>query len=229
MASAFTIDQDDKQYLITAKHVVENVGPPYLIEIFLDQQWQTLPFSLTGLSQTSDVAVFAPPLQMTYPTFLPACSDGVVYGQDVFFLGFPFGITDTLPLPNSHLPLPLVKRACLSALVPIPGGKTLFLLDGHNNPGFSGGIVVFSKQGEPFTSSFRILGVVSGYRFDSEPAFSGDQELPISVRTNTGIIYVPSIENAVALIDSNPNGIPITKRMPEMPASTQSASTSSNG
>lgn len=151
---------------------------------------------------------------MTFPTHFPASADRVAYGQDVYFLGFPYGINDAVALQENHLPMPLIKKACLSALIKDEEAGTTFLLDGHNNPGFSGGPVIFAALGQSFPLKFNVLGVVSGYRFDDEPAFLDDDPLPVTVRANTGIVICPSIEYALQEIRNNPNGVAITRKMP---------------
>src|SRR5262249_6713368 len=125
-------------------------------------------------------------------------SDGAVYGQEVFFLGFPYGITGPFTLGPEGYPIPLVKRATLSLF-----HGDVWLLDGHNNPGFSGGPVVFKKPG---TEEFKVAGVISSFRFAEEPVLAGGQPTPLVYRYNTGIIKCPRIDHAVALIRANPIG-----------------------
>jgi len=70
----------------------------------------------------------------------------MVIGQDVFFLGFPYNYDSLLQQsPFGNTPIPFVKKACMSAIIK-SGEDILLLLDGHNNPGFSGGPVCFSAS-----------------------------------------------------------------------------------
>lgn len=203
-ATAFTMDHEKKQYLVTAAHVVEGLASPYVIEIFQKDKWVSMPLKLTGLCSVSDIAVFAPPDQMSKALPLPATTGGLILGQDVYFLGFPFGIAPASGQLNRGLPFPLVKKACYSAeIVGDKGGKVL-LLDGHNNPGFSGGPVVFGSFRNP--TDFKIMGVISGYRFSEEPAYENGVQTRMSVRANTGLIVAYSIMHAVDLVKKNPNG-----------------------
>jgi hypothetical protein len=78
-------------------------------------------------------------------------------------------------------------------------------LDGHNNPGFSGGPVLFKEQEH---GELKVAAVVSGYRFENEPIYHGEQELPVTYRYNTGIIISYGIKHAVALATTNPIGVP---------------------
>ena len=79
-------------------------------------------------------------------------------------------------------------------------------LDGHNNPGFSGGPVVFK---EPNKNEFKVALVISGYRYTHEPIFIGDQQVPLAYHYNTGIIVSYGVKHAVDVINENPIGLPI--------------------
>ena len=132
----------------------------------------------------------------------------MVYGQDAYFLGFP--VEDGLNFDYTTLytkyglaldtgnPLPLVKRATVSSL-----GKP-YLLDGHNNHGFSGGPVVFCPPGK---KEFRVAAVVSGYLPLRELILNKDgEQTDLSYIANPGIMVADDIGEAVALIKSNPVG-----------------------
>jgi len=207
--TAFTIEDDKKQYLVTAAHVVASAKPPYRIEIYHEKKWKALELALTGICSVADTAVFAPSFQLSPAFDLPATSAGLVYGQDVYFLGFPYGIFAEAGALNRDFPFPLAKKACLSAFMDGDHGAKILLLDGHNNPGFSGGPVVFSEHGKPIGSSFRVTGVISGFRFAEEPAYHGGAPTPVTVRSNTGIIIAYDIKHAIEEIRKNPNGATI--------------------
>jgi S1-C subfamily serine protease len=209
--TAFTIEDADRQYLVTAAHVVAGLTPPFSVELFHENQWKILELELTGICPVSDIAVFAPRFQLSPAFPLPASADGVMFGQDVYFLGFPYGITSDAASLNQGRPFPLVKKACLSAVTQSDKGAKIVLLDGHNNPGFSGGPVVFCERGKPLASSFKVLGVVSGYRFAEEPAYHGGAPTPVTVRANTGIVICYNITHAIDVIRKNPNGALIPK------------------
>ena len=126
-------------------------------------------------------------------------SEGVILGQEVFFLGFPFEYDGLLAhYPNSNSPLPFVKKATMSGiLTPAP---SLLVLDGYNNPGFSGGPVCFKRR----DGKFSIAGVVSGYRIGRIPVFdkTNEMELDCFVKENAGIINAYDISFAVQIADS---------------------------
>ena len=114
-------------------------------------------------------------------------------------MGFPYGIGDGFLKETGH-PVPFVKRLTVSTLFGKP-----YLLDGHNNPGFSGGPVVFCP---PARKEFQVAAVVSGYQ--SARAYVRDQEdrdTEFHLRENTGIVVAYDVNEAVALIRANPTGL----------------------
>jgi len=138
--TAFTIDKDRREYLVTAKHIADTVTAGREIEVFGNSAWASLRIELVGHSSgDSDISVLAANRPLTPPGLpMPATSKGVIYGQDMYFLGFPYGFLGKHVFGSNGYPLPFVKRATLSLL-----DGTTYLLDGHNNPGFSGGPVVW--------------------------------------------------------------------------------------
>jgi hypothetical protein len=204
VGTGFTVDVDGKQYLVTAKHVVQAFATTAGLEIFGNGAWVPISATLVGHgSDGVDVSVLAPAAAMS-PSNLPVVvgSKGVVYGQDVYFLGFPYGVLSSVVFGGSGHPLPLVKKALLSSFA-----GDAFLLDGHNNPGFSGGPVIFARgSGMPDG----VAAVISGYRFSQEPVFLEQDETALTYRQNTGIIIAYKIESALALIRANPIGVTIT-------------------
>ncbi len=79
-------------------------------------------------------------------------------------------------------------------------------MDGQNNPGFSGGPVVFSG---PSNKDYKVAGVISGYRVVHEPIYQGEKKLDLTYEYNTGIILAYGIKHAVDLIKENPVGVPL--------------------
>jgi S1-C subfamily serine protease len=204
IGTAFTVDADGKQYLLTAKHVVEHFGPDNSLEVFGNGKWSTVPATLVGHADNQlDVSVLAPTTAMSPPNLpVVVSSDGLAYGQDVYFLGFPYGVLSEVILGEAGHPLPLVKKAILSTFA-----GSVYLLDGHNNPGFSGGPVIFGRGGSLPNSA---AAIVSGYRFDPEPVLHGDTETALTIRSNTGIIIAYKIEIALDLIRANPIGAAVS-------------------
>jgi hypothetical protein len=61
---------------------------------------------------------------------------------------------------GSTTQLPFVKKAIISAY-DVVNGINIWYLDGINNPGFSGGPVVFNRHG---STDWHVAAVVSAYR-----------------------------------------------------------------
>jgi hypothetical protein len=196
----FAIDHGGKQYLVTAKHVVAGLGDTGTIDIYSRRTWRPHSVKLVGHGRAEiDVSVVAADRGLT-PEKVPLepNMDGLVYGQDVHFLGFPYGILTRYILGGDGYPIPLVKKATVSAL-----DRDVLLLDGHNNPGFSGGPVVFVRPG---TRDCRIAAIVSSYQAVEEPILLHGQETELVYEYNTGIIVAYSIKHAIDLIAENPVG-----------------------
>lgn len=212
VATCFTIDVEDRQYFVTAKHVVEELKKEDRVEIWHQKIWKLLPTKLVGHHETADVSVFSSDtLIPAYPA--PATTQGMYLGQDVYFLGFPLGLKSEVGEINRFFPLPLIKKGCLSTL-PLPAGDQgepqYFFVDGYNNRGFSGGPVIFTRPGE---SEQNICGIIHGYMFEEEGVkeIITDHNSRQVVCLNAGIMKVYSIQNALDLIEKNPIGTEIKK------------------
>ncbi|MBA3676577.1 MAG: trypsin-like peptidase domain-containing protein [Sphingosinicella sp.] len=204
--SAFTLEVDNKQYLITARHLVGETKNPTEIRLWLFDRWHEIEVKLVGTGTDqfppeSDFAVFA--CQERITTFSQTATRGSFYlSQDVYFLGYPYNnMTDGLWSPN--LAFPLVKKAIVSGVMKTSIKPGLLVLDGHNNPGFSGGPVLAQS---PEDQQIRVIGIVSGYKTDLMP-IDGKDELWVEV--NAGIIYATPMAQILDAIEINPIGHPI--------------------
>lgn len=206
--TCFAIDVDGKQYLITAKHIVEGIsGSDTTVEIFFERRWDTHAVRFVGTTPgEADVAVLAPSWRLSPEHPLPPKSDGIAFGQDVYFLGFPYNMFADIGEMNRNFPMPFVKKATVSSWSRDEHGVLRWFLDGHNNPGFSGGPVVWT---EPLRNNYNVAGVISGYRYSDEPIYDGDAPTTLAYRYNTGIIIAYDIEHALDLIRRNPAGLNI--------------------
>lgn len=204
-ATCFTIDVDSKQYLITARHALPTNEESITIQLQHENTWKDLECKMVGTAPDDiDIVVLAPPhcISPSYP--LEPTTKDLFLSQDVHFLGFPYGLQAEVGSHNADFPLPLVKKACISMLALQPEKTKILLLDGHNNPGFSGGPVVFSPNGN--IQIMRVAAVISGYRYELNKVFLEEKETDLSVRYNTGIIIAYPIDYAVELIKANPIG-----------------------
>jgi hypothetical protein len=217
-ATCFTIDVRGRQYIVTAKHCLTGDGESQsaaeldpVISLQHAETWKALPCKLVGLANGEvDIGVLAAGRQLS-PTYeLSPTHAGLFLGQDVYFLGFPFGEQAHAGALNNDFPLPLVKKACVSMFhLALDRGPRYILLDGQNNIGFSGGPVLFARDGRGVVSN--VAAVVSAYRAYTSPVYESDGKTQTSfvVEDNSGLVEAYAIDYAVELIDANPIGFPL--------------------
>lgn len=169
MGSCFAIPDDGKYYFVTAAHVLGDIGHGEKTNVYLqrDGKWletEVIPFYASGRPFQDgdvDIAILLSNISVgeSSRSLLEMTAGGATLGQDTYFLGFPyFGRISYKPESiNSNFPLPFVKKATLSAFHFQEG---LIYIDGHNNPGFSGGPLVFWDN---IQRKLKIAGVISSY------------------------------------------------------------------
>lgn len=189
--TTFLINKDSSNYFVTAKHVLQNpkYGEKLTIEIYQDSLWRTLTGKVYfDKLKNVDIAL----MELEGMDFLQSAISlkdiQTVLGDEGFFLGFPYGlITSDKGNVNDGFPLPLVKKAVFSGTTTNNGVQTL-LLDGHANPGFSGGPVLFKDRLKNGDNKYHLVGVVSSYHYQQNEMSLpfGDKKLRYS--ENSGII-----------------------------------------
>ena len=201
-ATCFTIDVDSRRYLVTAKHVVGSIQDGETVEISHNGHWKPMTVRVVGHGAGDlDVSVLAPQVLFGASHVLRTTTANLVLAEDVYFLGFPYGWSSNVGALNGGFPMPLVKKAIVSAL---GIGDEPLLLDGHNNPGFSGGPV--ARRGN--SAEQTVIGVVSGYRSEWRNVLDGAGNTgPYVHIINTGIVIVNDIRHVISLITDNPIGI----------------------
>ena len=200
--TCFTIDVSGRQYVVTARHVVKNMRPNDAIHIWHDNTWKKLNTTIAWISKgEDDIAILNPKIQLSTTHPVIPSNDNLILGQDVYFLGYPYGMTTEFNRKHSF---PLVKKGIVSGF----GNKESwpqFYIDGHNNPGFSGGPIVFhnlySKSENPC-----IAGIISSYKTENKPLLKGSDNTGLVSAHNTGIIVAYGIQNGVKYITENPSG-----------------------
>jgi hypothetical protein len=192
--SAFTIEVDGKQYLITARHVLGSFGGEGEIELWLDRRWSRIRARAIYPSRAAvDIAALDLGRPVTVSLPLEPSSGGLTLGQQVYFLGYPDGLAGSGPAPPGFGEIPFLKSGIVSALDDRDPEASILYLDGQNNPGFSGGPIVFWHTA---SSSFRVAGVVRGYRNEALPVLKreklDDPEAKpyrdLYTRANSGIV-----------------------------------------
>ena len=208
--TCFTVDHNKRQYIVTAKHIVEDITSSATIKIRHDESWKDCQVNLVGhcgeivdiVEEAVDISVLAADFQLSPTLPLPTNPDKISLGQDVYFLGFPYGLNTKVGKLNRDFPIPFIKKAILSATY---GKFDLMFLDGHNNPGFSGGPVILSQTNNQ-SNSFSVAGVISGYKREMRPVFLAGERTNLKFKYNTGIIFAYGIDHAIHLINQNPIG-----------------------
>lgn len=176
------------------------------IKVHHDNEWKSVPVTLTGHAPDEiDISVFSTNfLFVANDLSVDADHAGLAYSQEVFFLGFPFRRYGDLGPINSGYPMPFIKRAIVSSF-DTESDRAMYL-DGLNNPGFSGGPVVFQPQNNT-ASKWKICAVVSAYIADRSFVLENDEPTDLTFDENAGLVLTYPISHAIRLMDANPNGV----------------------
>jgi hypothetical protein len=238
----FAIDVDNREYWLTAKHILtgrktEPAGEVKAKTVTLDVldpvgdtiTWNSVKFAVMDPGKDVDIVVLVPDdkLQDIGIPALQVSSASIAMGGECSFLGFPYATTWTATFTNANgstaYKMPFIKHCYVSGMIAKPLG--VIVLDGINNPGFSGGPVLYNTG-----TNQVVIGVVSS--FESEAGKVHEKEVPNAstaaaaapsdkkpkaqatkkenvVDLNTGIIWAYPPDKAVAAIKGNPIGRPI--------------------
>ena len=219
--SCFIIDADERQYIITARHLVPNISSHDTVRILIREVWRNIEVvPIFPENNKTDIVALAGNKLVVPKMEILMGTGGIHIGQDVYFLGFPFGLaTQFDKLATSRIAF--IKKAILSAVDSRPDSGNIIYLDGHNNPGFSGGPVIFANYEQH--ERLEIAGVISGYRnqptkvksaliedYDSNTSDS-KKKIVHYVLENTGIVVAYHISEIEKAIKVNPIGFPLPK------------------
>jgi S1-C subfamily serine protease len=208
--TTFTIEHAGRQYLLTARHVIRTLCPNNTcpneieIEISKDQVWQKLKVKvLLPAKPQVDIAVLVPEKELSVTFELLPNSAGVVFGQEVYFLGFPQTLDGkTISTSFGSLRVAFIKRGIISAEDTSDENALVWYIDGFNNPGFSGGPVVGMN---PTTRQWHVFGVVQGYLTARARTDINNQLIDTNVLVNSGILIAYDIRHAIKAIDDDLN------------------------
>jgi len=209
--TAFTIDYEGRQYLITAKHIVPSLDSSSTIQFLHEDKWKTLQVKMVGAcSGEVDIVVLAPQKQLSPVYELPPTSGGLVMGQDVYFVGYPYKMWANIGELNRGIPFPFVKKGAISSMFINEDKAQIFYIDAINNPGFSGGPIVFSTT---TSNAFNVCAVVSKFKIEFEPVLDKDgNKTEMTCTYNTGFLVGYGIKHAIAQIERNPIGFCLMKQ-----------------
>ena len=190
--SAFTLDHEGRQYLITARHVAKGVPVARRISRAYEDGWEDIDLRVVGFGDGEvDVAVLAGTEQLSRTFPMEASRTGVTLAQHAYFLGFPFGWDSGAEHINEGYPVPFIKGGIVSAMK-FDGQIHKIYIDSHVNSGFSGGPLVYRPKEQQ--EDFRVAGVVRGV-----PKLRREDE-------NSGLVLAVGIDHVLALIRKNPIG-----------------------
>jgi hypothetical protein len=232
----FSIDVDRREYWITAKHLLKGLKhPPYgefkeksatvqILNPGLEgQQWLTETFSVIDPGNNVDILVLVPSHLLLDKPMPFSVGDSVPLGGDCEFLGFPYGGGWKAKSKTGYIWFPYMKHCTVSGMFQesatgTPDNATVWVLDGINNAGFSGGPMLYATGDQQ-----KVFAVVSGYQTEPTevlpemppiPATSGlPSTTPIPpaknkevVNVNSGFIVAFDIQLAINAIQKNPTG-----------------------
>ncbi|WP_161949858.1 S1 family peptidase [Desulfofustis glycolicus] len=219
--SCFIIDDDDRQYIITARHLVSGISEHDTIRILINEVWRNIEVvPIFPENDKTDIVALAGNKLVAPKMEILIGAGGMYVGQDVYFLGFPFGLATQFDKPTTSR-IAFIKKAILSAVDTRPDSGNIIYLDGHNNPGFSGGPVIFANYEQH--ERLQIAGVVSGYKnqptkvmsalIEDTKSNTNDSKKKIVhyILENTGIVVAYHFSEIEKAIKNKPIGFPLPK------------------
>ena len=179
--TAFVIERGDREYLVTAHHVVNGVLPCGSIVVFLEGQRSEECYTLVGTGTVEgsatdqvDVAVLKLERRLLQDGLVTMSSAGLAAGHAVYMLGFPASQSDSSAV---H-----VEDGTFMGL----DDEWRMLIEGPADKGMSGGPVVFVPEGEE-PNEPKIVGILC------------DAQRPV---TDPATIHTYDIRYAIELIDA---------------------------
>ena len=204
VGTAFELQRHDRKYLITARHMVAGLPDKgAAIQVMRSDKWTDCKMvrTLFPKSPAVDIAVFETAEAVGTPDYVGTAENGTggaTFGQNLWFLGFPYGLGTHIPTQAGGVFYPFIKHGILSAIDSSNPDAGIIFIDGHDNPGFSGGPVLFIDLSD---KQYKILSVVSGYRLEATQAAVDGKVVDSPLLANSGIIQTYSIKYALEAID----------------------------
>jgi len=205
VGTAFEIERRHKKYLVTARHVVASLPTTNaMLQVMRYDKWVDYKTvrTLFPKSPSVDIAVFETTEPADAPYYVAPAEKGVggaTFGENVWFLGFPYGIGTHIPSGSGGVFYPFIKHGILSAIDSSDPNASITFIDGHNNPGFSGGPVLYVDLSD---RKYKILSVVSSYRLEATQTAVDGKVVDSPLLANSGIIQTYSIRYALDAIDA---------------------------
>jgi len=214
--TCFVIDIDNKQYIITAKHILGKISNNETVKLYseiLGSKWQDYQVKpIYHPDKEIDIIALATNRLVTPKVSFEIEGGSVLMGQEVYFLGFPYAF-DTNIGEGFRKNYPFIKKGVFSLVANTKKGNPIFFIDAHNNEGFSGGPIIYSNLSD--NKSLHILGIVSGYIHKKKPLYQfkkiSDKDIKevktkFFVKENSGILISYGIQPILEAIRKNPIG-----------------------
>jgi S1-C subfamily serine protease len=205
--TAFVIDYKERQYLVTAKHLVKNLpSKDATIQLFENLQWTDLRADILNCKSSEVDAValrFDKPEKLSVNPAVEVSRTGAQIGAAIFFFGFPnfgreVGLYTLFATTGQHLPM--VKRGILSASDWIDEDANLLYFDAFNNKGFSGGPIIAFDTAK---KQWQIVAVVSGYLPEASQVRLQGHSVDSRDLVNSGVMIGYSIRHVLDAIDAS--------------------------
>lgn len=198
--TCFSIDYNGQEYFITVRHLFKKaVQDSSIVPITIYYKKEIKKIDVTLFkpqNEFNDVVVLRSPIK-TNGKVSYELGGSPMLGQDVYFIGYPT-LSGNLFCSRdiNGVIYPLIKKATYSGVLMTTEKVYLVLLDGHNNPGFSGSPVTYFDY---FDNKYKITAIVSGY-FLQENKIIGDTKNKYTNQENSGIIKCFDIETAIEIL-----------------------------
>jgi hypothetical protein len=208
--TAFSIEYKGMAYVVTARHVVSELpAKNATVKLLKDEQWLDVPVVQTIFPESPDVDIAVLDLGIKAPySFKYQVGKGAMFGQQLWFLGFPYGLRSNLRGPDGMTSrFPFIKRGTMSAVDGSNPDAPVMYIDGFNNPGFSGGpIIAWDHEKQTYT----IIGVVMGYRPESAKVAVNGDFADTGILVNSGILIGYALDPAIKAIEKSLQNQPPT-------------------
>lgn len=198
IGSGFTITVRERQYFVTAAHVVKGLEVSNNLELACKGGYASFKvLEIHRPIKELDIAILRLDGDGALYSWQDAKYDwvGLVVGCECGFLGFPFGMSAEGLKDSEGWPHPFLKKGWLAGSQRVSEKVWHFLLDGHNNKGFSGGPVFFVNAD---TGATHVFGVVSEFHREAGTEYTSGDATDIMV--NAGIVYCHPIMPALAAL-----------------------------
>ena len=200
--TSFVISDKEQNYVVTAKHLFGDIDNGDFIKFQVEQNsiWkEAYGYIFFDTIAKSDIVLIKSINIRNINSPFSLKPINILLGDEGFFIGFPYG-RRSIPKDQEFqgFPIPLVKKAGFSGLTSI-NNSTIIYLDGHNNPGFSGGPVLFTDRVKGGDNKLHLIGVISAYVSQENEVNSSMGKL--NYIENSGIIVSYGVSHILNILE----------------------------